>query len=150
MINKMRLMANTNPKTERTEINDLTHEVIGLAMKVHRTLGSGFLESVYQEALKIEPKATGLEFLSQHPLKVTYQDRVVGEFTTDLIVESRLVLELKAISNLANVHEVQLVNYLTATGIEDGLLLNFGGPSLQFKRKFKTHPTTQEIPDLQA
>ena len=117
---------------------DLAGQVIGLDMKVHRTLGAGFLESVYENSLCVELPREGFVFERQKPLRVLYEGVVVGDFTADLVVEGGLIVELKAISALAQAHEVQLVNYLTATGIEDGLLLNFGSPSLEFKRKYRT------------
>ena len=116
-------------------IDQLTEEVIGLAMKVHRTLGPGFLESVYQKALTLELARAGCSVESEKPLKVVYEGTVVGDFAADLMVDDRLIVELKAVQALTVAHEVQTVNYLAATGIDDALLLNFGASSLQFKRK---------------
>ena len=116
----------------------LTQKVIGEAMHVHRVLGPGFLESVYQNALMLRLQKAGLTAKGQYPLSVYFEDEIVGQFCVDVLVEDRLVLELKSISALASAHEVQLVNYLTATGIEVGLLLNFGTKSLQVKRKSRT------------
>ena len=113
----------------------LTEAVIGCAMKVHSTLGAGFLESVYQNALQIELRTTGLTVEVQKRLQVRYQDIVVGDFMADIIVNDSLILELKASSALSKADEQQLVNYLKATGKETGLLFNFGTPSLEFKRK---------------
>lgn len=126
---------------ERPDEYDLAGKVIGLAMKVHSALGPGFLESVYQRALQHELSKAGIAFESQITLKVHYDGVVVGDFAADLLVDESLLVELKAILALATTHEVQLVNYLTATKIEEGLLLNFGAPRLEFKRKFRTyHP----------
>jgi len=116
-------------------IDQLTEEVIGFAMKVHRTLGPGFLESVYQKALMLELTRARCQVDSEKALKVIYEGAIVGEFAADLMVDDRLIIELKVVQALAVVHEVQTVNYLTATGIDDALLLNFGASSLQFKRK---------------
>jgi GxxExxY protein len=116
-------------------IDQLTEEVIGLAMKVHRALGAGFLESVYQNALLFELARTGFQVDSAKVIKVRYEQTVVGDFVADLIVDDRLIIELKAVQTLTAVHEVQTVNYLTATGIDDAPLLNFGTSTLQFKRK---------------
>jgi GxxExxY protein len=116
-------------------IDQLTEEVIGLAMKVHRTLGSGFLESVYQKALSLELMRARHRVESEKPLTVLYEGAVVGDFVADLLVDDRLIIELKAVQALTVIHEVQTVNYLAATGIDDALLLNFGASSLQFKRK---------------
>ncbi len=115
----------------------LSKTVIGAAMQVHRTLGPGFLEAVYEKALGIELSEAGLTFESQKKIEVRYRGLVVGDFIADLLVGETLLVELKAAQNLAEIHEVQLVNYLTATGLPTGLLFNFGAASLQFKRKFK-------------
>jgi len=117
---------------------DPAGQVIGLAMKVHRTLGPGFLESVYQKALLYELAKAGFKVESDKLIQVRYEGVVVGDFRADLIVNGELIVELKAVSGLIVEHEVQLVNYLTATGKNIGLLLNFGGRSLEFKKKFRT------------
>jgi GxxExxY protein len=121
----------------KTDIDSLTQLVIGAAMAVHRALGPGFLESVYQKALAVELKSLGISFREQAPRVVVYRGEVVGEFVADIVVEDGLIVELKSTLTLATMHEVQLVNYLSATGIEHGLLINFGAPSLEFRRKFK-------------
>ena len=120
------------------DINTLTEKIIGCAYQVHNALGSGFLEKVYENSLRIELEESCLQVEQQTPVPVYYRGRVVGDFYTDLLVEKRVIIELKAVRELAKEHEVQLVNYLQATGIEDGLLINFG-PSVQVKRKFKTY-----------
>lgn len=120
---------------------DLAGIVIGLAMKVHRALGPGFLESVYGNAPAIEFEEAGIAFRREEPLCVRYHDRSVGEFQCDFLVEEGLILELKAVSALNSAHEVQLVNYLSATGIANGLLLNFGTKSLAFKKKLRCLPS---------
>ena len=117
----------------------LSQKVIGEAMHVHRVLGSGFVESIYHNALLIRLKKAGLRVESGKPLPVYFEGDVVGNFETDLIVEERLLLELKAVSALAPAHEVQLVNYLTATKIEVGLLFNFGSKSLEIKRRTREY-----------
>ena len=121
------------------EEQELTEKIIGRAMKVHSVLGPGFLESVYQQALIHELRKASLRVDSEIPLTVRYDGVVVGAFSADLLVESKVIVELKANQALAPVHEVQLVNYLTATGIEIGLLLNFGAERLEFKRKTRTY-----------
>ncbi|MCE0483022.1 MAG: GxxExxY protein [Methylacidiphilales bacterium] len=133
-----------------TQVDPLTQKVIGEAMYVHRTLGSGFLESIYHHALLIRLRKLGLKVESQKPLSVYFEGEIIGDFATDLIVEERLILKLKAVSALNSAHEVQLVNYLTATKIETGLLLNFGTKSLEFKRKSRTLdlPRDREISEL--
>lgn len=118
------------------EDEELTKKVIGCAFKVHNSLGSGFLEKVYENALRIELSGAGLRVEQQIPIQVYYQGEVIGDFVSDLLVEKRLVVELKAIEKLTKLHEAQLVNYLTATGLDIGLLINFG-KSVQIKRKYK-------------
>ena len=117
---------------------DLTDTIIGCAMKVHNTLGAGFLESVYQNALVYELRKAGLSVECETRVQVQYEDIVVGDFFADLVVEHKVLIENKAVQSIAVAHEVQLVNYLTATGIEVGLLLNFGAQRLEFKRKHRT------------
>lgn len=122
----------------------LTGQVIGCAMKVHRALGPGFVESVYQNALAHELRRTGLPLEVQKSVKVRYGGVVVGDFVVDLLVAGRVLVENKAVRALGKDHEIQLVNYLTATGIEIGLLLNFGASSLEVKRKYRTYRSTAE------
>lgn len=116
---------------------DLAGKVIGLAMKVHSALGPGFLESVYHKALAHELEKAGVRSESEKPLSVFYDGVLVGEYIADFLVEDELIVELKAVQNLATPHEVQTVNYLVATGKDVGLLLNFGGEKLEFKKKFR-------------
>jgi len=125
----------------------LTQKIIGCAYKVHNTLGPGFLEKVYENALRIELEKLGLRVRQQQPLSVAYEGHVVGEYYADLWVDERVVIELKAAQTLVKQHEVQLVNYLAATGVESGLLLNFG-PSVEVKRKFREYKP--KIPLLNA
>jgi GxxExxY protein len=116
---------------------DLAGRVIGMAMEVHRSLGPGFVESVYENALGIELGASNLRCEFQKALKVNYKEQCVGDFFADIVVENLLIVELKSVQSILQIHEVQLVNYLTATGIEEGVLINFGAASLQFKKKFR-------------
>ena len=118
--------------------DDLTQAIIGCAYKVHNALGPGFLEKVYENALRIELEKLGLRVRQQEPINVKYEGQVVGEYYADLWVDGRVVVELKAALALAKEHEAQLVNYLTATGVNDGLLINFG-PWVQVKRKFREY-----------
>jgi len=114
--------------------NELSQRVIGCAFEVSNTLGVGFLEKVYEKALCIELKNKGIAFSCQESVTVNYKDVLVGEYITDIIVEGRLLLELKAVSVIPAVYEAQLMNYLKATGLSFGLLLNFGKPKLGIKR----------------
>ena len=118
--------------------DELTQKIIGCAHKVHNTPGPGFLEKVYENALRIELEKTGLLVRQQEPICVKYAGQVIGEYYADLWVDTRVVVELKATQTLSREHEVQLVNYLTATGVDIGLLINFG-PSVQVKRKFREY-----------
>ena len=118
--------------------DDLTKTIIGCAYKVHSTLGPGFLEKVYENALRIELEKLGLRVKQQEPINVSYEGQVVGEYYADLWVDECVVIELKAVQTLARQHEVQLVNHLAATNIDSGLLLNFGS-SVQVKRKFREY-----------
>ena len=117
----------------------LTGRIIGCAMTTHRTLGPGFLESVYRNALAVELRRAGLEVEREKAIAVRYRDVVVGEFRADLLVERCILVEVKAVRALAPAHEAQLVNYLSATGLDLGLLLNFGAARLQFRRKSRVY-----------
>ncbi len=117
----------------------LTKKIIGCAMQVHQVLGPGFLESVYQKALAIELVRAGLQCECGCRIPVHYRGETVGDFVADALVEKSVILELKANIGLNMSHEAQLVNYLHATNLEIGLLLNFGAPSLEIKRKHKTY-----------
>ncbi len=131
------------------EDQELTEKIIGCAMKVHSTLGPGFLESVYQKALAHELAKAGLNVACEKPITVHYDGVAVGDFSADMLVENRVMLELKANQALAPANEAQLVNYLTATGIEIGLLLNFGAERLEFKRKTRTYRPKKKGQDEQ-
>ena len=106
-------------------------------MKVHPTLGLGFLESVYQNALIWELRKGGFEAEGGRPIHVHYDGQIVGAFSADVLTNRSLIVELKASQSLAKAHEVQLVNYLVATGLDEGPLLNFGADRLEFKKKFR-------------
>jgi GxxExxY protein len=127
----------------------LARTVVGLAMKVHRKLGSGFLETVYRNALAYEIRKTDIAFECHPALVVMYDKIEVGIYQADLIVEGKLIVELKVVSAISDEHMAQLVNYLTATKIENGLLLNFGARSLEFRTKTRTYQPHREAPNLQ-
>lgn len=130
---------------------DLAGQVIGCAMTVHRELGPGFAESVYQNALALEMGDAGISFSQFEKLCVFYHGRPVGDFEADMIAGNQdLIIELKAVETMVPAHEVQLVNYLAATRIETGLLLNFGSASLQFKKKFLTYRASNRSPSPPA
>ncbi len=117
--------------------SDITEKIIQCFYTVDNSLGNGFLEKVYEKALSIELRRAGLQIEVQCPIKVYYQNEIVGEYFADIIVNDSVIVELKAIDSLNAVHGNQLVNYLKATGIEVGLLLNFG-PKPEIKRKIYT------------
>lgn len=127
----------------------LSEKVIGLAMKVHRTMGSGFLESVYLNAFAYEVRRAELAVAIGQRITVRYENVIVGDFVADLVINDFLICELKATSGLTKTDEVQLVNYLTATNRDYGLLFNFGSPALQFKRKHRRATPRPESVDLQ-
>jgi GxxExxY protein len=127
------------------EIDELTGSVIECVFKVHSTLGPGFLETVYKNALLIELKHKGIQAVKETGLTVMYEGEIVGSYYADLIVDGRLILELKAVSKLEVIHELQLVNYLRATGMETGLLINFGGRQAEVRRKFRKGIFQKEI-----
>jgi GxxExxY protein len=123
--------------TDRGEDDPLTAKIIGIAIEIHKELGTGFVESIYHRALEIELAESGLDFVSEAPLAVKYKDHILGTFAADLIVEKRLLVELKALEILPVSAEVQTVNYLKASGLDVGLILNFGSAPLQVKRKYR-------------
>lgn len=120
------------------EFEELVQTVIQCAYNVRLQLSSGYLEMVYQNALLIELDKHGIFAETEVAVPVYYDDVVVGEYKADIIVEGKIIIELKAIQNLLPIHEAQLVNYLTATKIDCGLLINFGGERLVIKRKYRT------------
>jgi len=113
---------------------ELTEKIIKAAQNVHNTLGYGFLEKVYHNAMVLELRKMGLEVVSEKPITVYYDSQVVGEYIADIVVADKVILEIKAVQTINPTHEAQLVNYLKATNIDVGLLLNFG-KSLEVKRK---------------
>lgn len=124
----------------KTEIDDdLTYKIIGCAMKVHKTLGNGFQEVIYQRCLAIELEKAGLDFLREQEMPIYYDEIQVGTRRADFIVAGEVMVELKAIIQLEEVQLAQALNYLTAYRIERGLLINFGSNSLEVKRLFRKH-----------
>jgi GxxExxY protein len=119
---------------------ELSEKIIAAAYAVHKELGCGFVEKVYQNALALELEGRGIPCSREVPLHVVYHGKIVGEYYADIIVESKIVVEIKAVSRLDPVHEVQLVNYLKATGLNVGLLINFGR-SVEVKRRVFDAPS---------
>jgi GxxExxY protein len=127
---------NQNVKSEYP-LSELTGKIIGCAMEVHRYLGNGFQEVIYQRALQKEMRLEKLEFTREHEMEIFYKDECIGLRRVDFFVEGKVMVELKAVIQLEDVHLAQAINYLEAYGLDIGLLINFGSKSLQFKRVMK-------------
>ncbi len=121
-------------KEEKFLYKDLTYKIIGLAMEVHNELGYGFLEKVYENAMIFQFKNSGIQVSSQVPVNVFFKNEIVGLFYPDIIVENQVIIELKAVSEIIDIHKGQLFNYLKATKLKVGLILNFGSPKLEYER----------------
>jgi GxxExxY protein len=115
-------------------INDITYAINGAVFEVNNILGPGFLEKVYENALLVELHKRGLKAESQVPIKVQYKDTTVGEYIADLLVNDKVIVELKTVENIDKIHEAQLLNYLKATGKPVGLLVNYKKPKVEIKR----------------
>ena len=120
--------------TAKYEFEELSNQIIGAAIRVHKELGPGFLESIYEEALKVELSQNGLDFASQMEIQIEYLEVPVGLHRLDLLVQNEVIVELKAVKELADIHFAQLRAYLKATGMKVGLLLNFSKPTLEVRR----------------
>ncbi|MEI6882170.1 MAG: GxxExxY protein [Bacteroidota bacterium] len=118
------------------DINQITHKIIGCSMKVHSILGNGFQEVIYQRALAIEFNLNGLVFKREMEMPIFYQNEQIGTRRVDFFVENSVMLELKAVEKIEDVHKAQAIKYLEAYNIGDGLLINFGGLSREFKRLY--------------
>ena len=116
------------------KLEEITFKINGAVFEVNRELGPGFLEKVYENALLIELRERGLTAKNQVPITVCYKGRSVGDYYADIVVENRVIVELKAVEFLSKFHEAQLLNYLKATGLEIGLLINFTHPQAEIKR----------------
>ena len=127
----------SRPEVGTMEYKEVTETIIGCAYRVYNKMGFGFLESVYEKCLLIELRKAGLNTESQKPITVYYEGETVGEFVADIIVNDTVIIELKSVRRIIKAHEVQLVNYLVATGKPVGLILNFGERKVEIKRKVK-------------
>lgn len=116
------------------EVNEITEKIIGCTYNVSNTLGIGFVEKVYENGMVVALRKSGLKVAQQHPIKVTFENVIVGEFFADLFVEEKVLVELKAVSMLTQEHTAQALNYLRATSVEVCLLINFGKPKVEIKR----------------
>ncbi len=130
-------LVNRGQKAKIMECEKITEKIIGCAYTVYNTMGFGFLESVYEKCLLMELREAGLKVESQKPIPVRYKGEVVGDFVADVVVEGKVIVEIKSVQNLVKVHEIQLVNYLVATDISTGLLVNFGETKVDVKRKVR-------------
>ena len=126
-----------NSINEKYAESELTSRIIGCCMEVHRILGNGFQELIYQRALAIEMNRQGISFSREHEMDIFYKDEHIGTRRVDFFVEGKVMLELKALIHLEDVHLAQAINYLEAYGLGIGLLVNFGAKSLEFKRVMK-------------
>ena len=129
---------------------EITDVIIAAAIAVHRELGPGFLESIYEQALAVEFALRGIAFVRQKPIPLFYRDHQIGEHRLDFLVERKIVVELKAISALEDIHFAIGRSYLKATGLQDGLLLNFATTPLTIKRFCRERSYNDEPPDLLA
>ena len=121
-------------ETKDIVYKDLSYKIIELALKVHNELGCGFLEKVYENALMILLDKEGIPAKQQAPADVYFQNKVVGQYLADILIDNKLILELKTVDAIANIHKAQILNYLRATGMRLGLILNFAKPRLEYKR----------------
>jgi GxxExxY protein len=112
----------------------LSYEIMAAAFEVHNILGSGFLEKVYEKALLQELLQRGVKTEAQQKLRVLYKGKEIGSYAADLVVDNKIIIELKAVENLSNIHQAQVLNYLKATGFKLGLLINFGRERVEYKR----------------
>ncbi len=125
--------------SKEVQHEELTGKIIGAAMRLHPAIRPGYLESVYATGLALELRADGLVVQRQQPLHVRYRGVIIGEFFADMVVENAVIVEIKAVRALAPQHDAQVVSYLTTTGLDVGLLLNFGAPRLEFRRKYRLY-----------
>jgi GxxExxY protein len=124
------------------DIDQLTYAINGAVFEVNRILGPGFLEKVYENALIVELGQNGVKAQAQAPIKVTYKEAIVGDYIADILVEDRVIVELKTVERIERIHEAQLLNYLKATGIKVGLLVNFKNARAEIKRLVLDLPET--------
>jgi GxxExxY protein len=119
---------------EKLLYKELSYEIIGVAMEVHNRLGYGFLEKVYENALMILFKREKIRVENQMSIKIEFENQIIGEYIADILVEDKIILELKAVNKILDVHKAQILNYLKATNKKLGIIINFGNPKLEFYR----------------
>lgn len=135
---------------EQYKYSELTGKIIGCAMEVHKRLGNGFQEVIYQRALEIEMKLTGIEFSREHEMPIFYRDEQIGTRRVDFLVGGLVSVELKALTKLEDVHLAQAINYLEAYNLEIGLLINFGAKSLEYRRLINPKFNFQSVKSNQS
>jgi len=113
---------------------DLAYQIVGIAMQVHKELGHGFLEKVFENAMSVLFRKNGLPVQQQHPIAVTYYGEIIGDYIADFLVDGKVIVELKSVDSIRDVHRAQAINYLRATGIELAIILNFGKEKLEYER----------------
>lgn len=113
---------------------ELSYKIIGLAMQVHKELGNGFLEKVYENAMMVLIRREGIKALQQAPIKVMFHGEVVGDYFADILVEEKIILELKSVDRIIDAHKAQALNYLKATGMQLAIILNFGKERFEYER----------------
>ncbi|MCC6260535.1 MAG: GxxExxY protein [Anaerolineales bacterium] len=123
---------------------ELSYAIVGAAMEVHSVLGSGFLEAVYQSALEKELSLRQISFERKVKLPISYKGDLIGEYEGDMVVDGKIIVEIKSVSRFNSAHEAQIIHYLTATGLQLGLLLNFGANSLEYRRIIKSQKQNQK------
>ncbi len=124
----------------RMKYQELTSKILECSFEVINELGAGFLESVYERAMIVALAHKGLNTAAQLPLKVTFRGVIVGDYFADLVVEEKILVELKAVTRILPEHKAQIINYLNATGFDVGLLINFGNPKLEYYRFYRSNP----------
>ncbi len=132
--NLLSALLDDDRQSEHYELNAISEVIIGCAFKVGNTLGCGFLEKVYENALAFELRNAGLTVAQQEKIAVRYENMIVGDYEADLVVNGKIVIELKAVRDLNQIHRAQCFNYLRATGLRLCLLINFGNPRVEVKR----------------
>ena len=142
-------MGSQNRQDNELQHEEITASVIGCAFEVINEFGAGFLESVYEKALLLALRQKGLSVIAQHPVKVMFRSVCVGDFSADIFVEGKVIVELKAVKAIAPEHQAQIINYLNATGIAVGLLINFGNPKLEYKRFTRNKNMNMDKQDTQ-
>src|SRR6266849_8293500 len=141
-------MNEENRKTGRIlRHSEITEQIIAAAIRVHRGLGPGFLELIYEEALAVEFALSGMQFIRQHPVPLFYRDHQIGEHRLDFLVEGKIVVELKAVRELEDIHFAIGRSYLKATNLQDGLLFNFATAPLTVKRFCRELPSESKHED---